>query len=401
MVIHRKRAFTLVFIILSMLMIPQQILKSRILVSGSDGGVVVLSNDEMSVSHSGVGIGYLNYPLDQSLLPTFYTLPVIKYNNTLLPPVPLSASGLELITPATRIGPYASKSVMRTTDQLTNVTMLVTLSSSSPSGSIVWNIANIGTKLLSDVSFYERGFFFDYNCRSYGSYTSGSVDKITLSLTSGVLELYSTTSSMSHDFCSCPSSSPLVELGRIGGGLMNGLNHYGPDDISFARKWTVGLLHPGEKWSLTVHFKATVAMGYEVSPTNSQTLTLEKSQKSNQVSMSALFVTDVDGDGIQEILTGGSNSSKAQLGIWSCNGSTMTLEKIQEWNATYPSYSLVNSIFAADIDVDGKKEIITGGSTKDLRNVSYPQNVFHSQLLIWNWDGNTLTLKKSMEWCDV
>lgn len=242
MVIRQKRVFTFFFIFLSVLFISQQILKSCITVSGSDSGTVVLSNDVVSVSHFGFGFGNVQYPLEQSLVPSSGILCLIKYNNTLLPPMPISnSSGLEIVSPATQTSPLASESVMRTSDQLANVTMTVTLDSSSPSGSIIWNVTNIGTKLLSNVSFFELGVCSDGRHRSFGSYSSGSVDRITLSNSFSVFEVYSSTSSAAHDF-STSSTVSLDVLGRMAKGTLNGLDFFGPADFTWAREWAVGSL---------------------------------------------------------------------------------------------------------------------------------------------------------------
>ena len=128
--------------------------------------------------------------------------------------------------------------------------------------------------------------------------------------------------------------------------------------------------------------------GYEI-PSTSQKLTLEKSQEwigNSSSYVNSVFAADVDGDGTQEIVTGGTTYSTihSQLTIWSLDGSTLILEKSQEWNTISPSYRTINSIFVADVDGDGKKEIVTGGNIQD-GNLPFPLNLCHSQLGIWDW----------------
>lgn len=166
-----------------------------------------------------------------------------------------------------------------------------------------------------------------------------------------------------------------------------------------------GVTFSGEKRGLTVYFKASAPLGYKISPI-AQTLTLGKSQEWNvtgSIIVNSVFGADIDSDGTQEILTGGQtwngSSHNAQLRIWSWNSSTLTLEKSQEWDTTSASYSEVSSVFAADVDGDGKKEIVTGGNTQNLTgSLPYPLNLRHAQLRIWKWDGTALTLKKSEQW---
>ena len=107
-----------------------------------------------------------------------------------------------------------------------------------------------------------------------------------------------------------------------------------------------------------------------------------------------LAVSDVDGDGVKEMITGGSsynympNGSKtlryAPLKIWNWNGQNLTLEKGYNWTGN------LNCVYVGDADGDGKTEIITAG--RIINNTGT-----YTSLRIWSWDGETLVLRGSYE----
>jgi hypothetical protein len=114
-----------------------------------------------------------------------------------------------------------------------------------------------------------------------------------------------------------------------------------------------------------------------------------------------LKVGDVDGDGDNEIVTGGfaydGEKIDAQLRIWNYNGQKLTLEKTHEW-ATM-DISEVKAISLNDVDGDARTEIVTSGVTA--AKGSFAQNATNkefAQLRVWSWDGQTLTLKQSQDW---
>ena len=105
------------------------------------------------------------------------------------------------------------------------------------------------------------------------------------------------------------------------------------------------------------------------------------------------FVGDVDGDGVVELVTGGMTYSgdyhdasevEAPFGIWNWDGQNFTLEVYRTWKG------LLRTIYASDLDGDGKPEIITGG---------YVSNITDSSSLtqIWSWDNEDLVLRSSFE----
>jgi len=111
------------------------------------------------------------------------------------------------------------------------------------------------------------------------------------------------------------------------------------------------------------------------------------------ISVSSIFVSDVDKDGAPEILTAGRFSNdtgySAQLCVWQWDGNTLALLKSVEWCSA--NDSSLNSVYAYDLNNDGEIEIITGGYDNGLANSS-------GQLRIWHWNGEELSLKVNEEW---
>ncbi|MEM1590012.1 MAG: hypothetical protein QW175_06310 [Candidatus Bathyarchaeia archaeon] len=126
----------------------------------------------------------------------------------------------------------------------------------------------------------------------------------------------------------------------------------------------------------------------------------------NATSVTSVYACDINSDGKIEIVTGGYcgslNDSKGQLCIWSWNGKKLSLEASNEWQMVTRSYALniaggimgntiVNDLKVSDVDGDCIFEIVTGGFTYDGEKVN-------GQIRIWSWDGNILSLKSSQEW---
>jgi hypothetical protein len=111
------------------------------------------------------------------------------------------------------------------------------------------------------------------------------------------------------------------------------------------------------------------------------------------ISVSSIFVSDVDKDGAPEILTAGRVSSdtksSAQLCVWRWDGNSLSLLESVEWCAANDSSA--NSVFAYDLDNDGEIEIIIGGYDNDLTSSS-------GQLRIWHWNGSGLSMEVNEEW---
>lgn len=121
---------------------------------------------------------------------------------------------------------------------------------------------------------------------------------------------------------------------------------------------------------------------------NGEVFTLEKSHNWAG-SIHSIYAGDSDGDGLTEIITGGSvtnsTGSYGSLRIWNYNGEVLVLK------GSYEGIS-VSSIFISDVDKDGRPEILTAGRFFNNTGSS-------AQLCVWQWDGNELALRKSIEWC--
>ena len=107
-----------------------------------------------------------------------------------------------------------------------------------------------------------------------------------------------------------------------------------------------------------------------------------------------IIVADVDGDDSLEIVTGGFSykaengvrisTSQAPLKVWSWNGQNVTLKASTEWAG------IITSLYAADIDQDGTVEIITAGSF-------YNETTNYASLRIWHLSDGELTLQANSE----
>lgn len=80
----------------------------------------------------------------------------------------------------------------------------------------------------------------------------------------------------------------------------------------------------------------------------------------------------MDKDGKPEIISVGrfSNSSQffAALRMWRWDGISLTLKKSVEWGAA--NSTTANSVYVYDVDGDGVDEVITGGYTNTLKKTA-------------------------------
>jgi hypothetical protein len=112
-------------------------------------------------------------------------------------------------------------------------------------------------------------------------------------------------------------------------------------------------------------------------------------------------IADVDGDHVQEIVTGGftynGTNALAQVRIWNWNGETLNLEKSQEWSSL--GINQVTSITLNDVNGDSKVEIVTCGCTAGYGSFALgASDKPEATLEVWGWDRNNLALDQKTTW---
>jgi hypothetical protein len=122
------------------------------------------------------------------------------------------------------------------------------------------------------------------------------------------------------------------------------------------------------------------------------TMTLENVRTwfwTSSTSITSVAVSDVDGDGKQEIVTGGwyddGARTVAQLCVW--DGATLAFENVAVWYWT--DSTSINSVAVGDVDDDGQQEIVTGGYFNDGTRLN-------AQLVVWS--GVSLALENVRTW---
>ncbi|MBK5133567.1 hypothetical protein JJE00_03965 [Candidatus Bathyarchaeota archaeon] len=113
-----------------------------------------------------------------------------------------------------------------------------------------------------------------------------------------------------------------------------------------------------------------------------------------------LKVGDVDGDGVAEIITVGftydNEKIMGQIGIWNWNGELVSLEERYEWMTK--DITEIKALYLADVNNDDQLEIITSGATAVFGGFSADAPPEFSQLRVWSWNGQDLSLDYSEEW---
>jgi hypothetical protein len=116
-----------------------------------------------------------------------------------------------------------------------------------------------------------------------------------------------------------------------------------------------------------------------------------------------LFVADVDGDGVMEIVTGGLmywvvNGSRrgfeAPLKVWVWDGQNITLKGDHKWPG------VVSCVYVADADGDGVNEILTGGAVMNetgIYGAVMNETGIYGSIRFWRWDDRGLSLKAAYE----
>lgn len=112
--------------------------------------------------------------------------------------------------------------------------------------------------------------------------------------------------------------------------------------------------------------------------------------------INSVAIGDVDSDGQEEIITGGSyfdgTREVAQLVVWT--GTGLAVDRLTCWY--WSSNTVINSVALGDVDSDGQTEILTGGSFFDgTRNVAQlvawtGSSLAVDRLTTWYWTGNTV-----------
>lgn len=124
---------------------------------------------------------------------------------------------------------------------------------------------------------------------------------------------------------------------------------------------------------------------------NNQELSLKATYEG--IPANSIFVSDVDKDGISEIITIGrlikNSLNTGQLCLWHFKDGALTLTNKVELDLA--NVTNANSVFASDLDNNGDNEIIVGGYSDKLNNSK-------GQLTIWQWDGQALSLKANENW---
>ena len=128
-------------------------------------------------------------------------------------------------------------------------------------------------------------------------------------------------------------------------------------------------------------------------------------EEANITSANTVYASDLENDGTVEIMVGGYadslSNSKGLVSLWRWNGQELKLETVKTWQLAEGSATtiaggvqgntVVYNVKAADLDKDGKKEMVTAGSTYDGVNVN-------GEIKVWRWDGSDLIELASQEW---
>ena len=130
---------------------------------------------------------------------------------------------------------------------------------------------------------------------------------------------------------------------------------------------------------------------------NVQNLSIEKTTSwvtFGNTTITSLYICDVDGDGLVEIIVGGYslNGDKeiSQVSVWD---STLTIKMMtgdySGWTSLWKVNVRIVSLAIGDVDSDGNLEIVTGGYL-------YENKSRMAQITIWN--GKDLSPKKNNGW---
>lgn len=120
---------------------------------------------------------------------------------------------------------------------------------------------------------------------------------------------------------------------------------------------------------------------------------LELKSEYTGVSVSSIFVSDLNGDGLKEILTIGrlykELVSTSQLCLWHYVDNNLTL--VDTIDLTIAEVKSASSVYANDLDSNGVIEIIVAGYSGELSDSK-------GQLCVFNWNGQDFSLEANEKW---
>ena len=110
-------------------------------------------------------------------------------------------------------------------------------------------------------------------------------------------------------------------------------------------------------------------------------------------SISSIFVSDLDSDGVQEIVTVGrlhkESVNTSQLCLWHFKDNNLLL--VDRLDLDVAAVTSANSVYACDLNGDGGVEIVTAGYSDNLNNSK-------GQLCVWQWNRQEFSLKANETW---
>ena len=104
-------------------------------------------------------------------------------------------------------------------------------------------------------------------------------------------------------------------------------------------------------------------------------------------------IADLDGDGRPEIVTGGffrgEDRERAELRVWTLDSSKLTLLASQSWG-TASGDTRINTVALGDVTGDGRIDIVAGGRTGQVHGVNDTTLAEADQITVWSFDKDRL-----------
>jgi len=124
-----------------------------------------------------------------------------------------------------------------------------------------------------------------------------------------------------------------------------------------------------------------------------ETVAAERWQSGEYTHGYGMDVADVDGDGRPEIVTGGfflhDGRDQAELRIWKLADRQLTLQTRATWGAEN-GHTRVNAVCIGDLDADGRVEIVTAGRTGQVQPEEHVTTEEADQIIAWRLEANEL-----------